>query len=124
MRRSLQFENLEQVIAEVDSLLAQGYEKSGNWSLGQICWHMRLTMQSNMSGYPTWMVVLGFPLRPLLRFFGLPRLLAGTSPAGIPTAGMLAPANAMADAAVVDASRTCLNAFALWRQPLPPHPGT
>ncbi len=123
MRRSLQFGELEQVLAEVDSLLAKGYEKSGNWSLGQICWHMRSTMESNMNGYPNWMVILGFPLRPLLRFFGLPRLLAGKSPKGIPTAGMFVPANDVADAREVAEFRKCVKAFMSWQHSLHPHPG-
>ena len=123
MRRSLQFENLEQVVAEVDRLQAKGYEKSGKWSLGQICWHMRQTMECNMNGYPTWMVVLGFPMRPLLRNIGLPRLLAGKSPKGIPTAGMFVPANDVGDAGEVEEFRKCVRAFMSWTHPLHPHPG-
>lgn len=123
MRRDLIFQSLDQVVAETESLLATGYQKHGNWSLAQICCHLRLTIESNMHGYPRWMVVLGYPLRPILRWFALPKLLRGKSPKGIPTAGMFVPAADLNDQKEVDEFVKCVEIFSQFDKPLSPHPG-
>jgi len=123
MRRKLHFESLNDTVAECERLLNSGYVKSGNWSLGQICQHIRLTMESNMNGYPKWMTILGFPLRPFMKRFGLPSLLAGKSPKGIPTAPMFTPPTNVNDVQEVDAFAQCVEQFLTWKTALHPHPG-
>ena len=123
MRRSITFENLSEMTGEADRLLKTGYRRSGNWSLGQVCCHLRLTMQGNLDGYPSWMVMLGFPLRPILRRFALPKLLAGNSPTGVPTAGIFVPPNDVDDADEVDQLKQCVVTFLESKQPMHAHPG-
>lgn len=123
MRRKLKLEDLNQVVAEAEDLLQAGYTRSGNWSLGQACCHVRLTIESNMNGYPTWMAALGFPLRPVLRWFVLPSFLAGRSPGGIPTAGMFVPADNLDDANEVAKLKQCVALFIESRTALHAHPG-
>ena len=123
MRRSLKFTCLHEAIDECESLLETGYTKSGNWSLAQICCHIRLTMERNMDGYPIWMTVLGFPLRPLLRRFMLPRLLAGNSPNGIRTARIFVPPNNGVDDREVDQLKRCIAEFIGTHESMYAHPG-
>ena len=123
MRRELICQSLDQVVAEMESLLATGYQKQGNWSLAQICCHLRMTIESNMHGYPRWMVVLGYPLRPILRWLALPKLLRGHSPNGIPTAGMFVPAANLDDQKEFEEFVGCVERFRQFDKSLSPHPG-
>ena len=123
MRRNINFSNLEEVIAECNSLLAAGYVRHGNWSLGQVCCHLRLTIDANLHGYPKWMTILGYPLRPLLRRFVLPKLLAGNSPSGVPTAGMFVPGGDLKDEQEVEQLKECIDRFLAHNGLLHAHPG-
>lgn len=123
MLRNLKFECLNQAVIESESLLSKGYSKSGNWSLAQICYHLRVSIEKNMTGYPAWMVILGYPLRPILRRFALQKLLAGDSPAGVPTAGIFVPPDNLDDASEVDQFKACVTTFLESKQPMHAHPG-
>ncbi|PQO47113.1 hypothetical protein C5Y93_05630 [Blastopirellula marina] len=122
-RRPLKLERLPDVVAECERLLQSGYTKSGNWTLAQICRHLRLTIESNMDGYPVWMTVLGYPLRPILRRFALPKLLMGNSPKGVPTAGMFVPPGDLDDGVEVGRLKECVTRFVESSAPLHGHPG-
>jgi hypothetical protein len=76
-----------------------------------------------MKGYPTWMTVLGYPLRPFLRKLMLPRLLSGNSPTGIRTAPMFVPQSDVDDTFEVTAFSQCVTDFLNDDGPLHPHPG-
>jgi len=52
-RRKVQFDSLDEALAEVKRLHQEGYERAGNWSLGQACNH--LSSEINMT--------LGAPLK-------------------------------------------------------------
>jgi len=123
MRRKLKLNTLDDVIAECSRLLENGYHPTGNWSLAQICAHLRLTMEANMQGYPRWMTAVGLPLRPLLRRFALPRLLAGNPIQGLKTAGMFIPADNLDDATELDKLEECALKFIESTEPLHAHPG-
>ncbi|MEM1225263.1 MAG: DUF1569 domain-containing protein [Planctomycetota bacterium] len=123
MRRQLAMTRLDEATAESESLLASGYSRSGNWSLAQICLHLRLTIETNMHGYPRWMTILGLPLRPILRSWVLPKLLAGDSPSGIRTANIFIPPDDVDDAKEVDRFKTCVASFLESRRPMHAHPG-
>lgn len=123
LRRNLKLDNLDDCVSECQRLLHTGYVRNGNWTLAQICAHLRLTIEANLNGYPTWMTVLGFPLRPLLRRFMLPRLLAGNSPSGVKTAGMFVPPAELDDAVEVDQFAQCVERFQSHSGELHPHPG-
>ena len=123
MRRELELANLDDAVIECDRLLETGYTKSGNWSLAQICCHIRLTMERNMNGYPKWMVVLGYPLRPILRALILPKLLSGASPSGIPTASIFVPPEHVEDKSEVDQLKQCVANFNATDDAMHGHPG-
>tara|TARA_R110002020_G_scaffold150656_1_gene327477 strand:+ start:1058 stop:1540 length:483 start_codon:yes stop_codon:yes gene_type:complete len=123
MRRQIHFEQLDEAIEECEGLLRTGYTKSGNWSLGQICCHIRLTIERNMDGYPRWMTILGIPLRPILRWLMLPRLLAGKSPNGVQTAGIFIPPNQLDDNVEVGRLKECVTAFLNSTNSMHAHPG-
>jgi len=123
MRRELTFNTLDDAVFECRRLLATGYLQTGNWNLAQMCNHLRLTMQANMRGYPAWMNMMGLPLRPLLRRFALPRLLAGNSINGVRTAGIFVPLDNLDDAMELDKFEKCVCEFKQSSSPLHAHPG-
>ncbi|MFH5803958.1 DUF1569 domain-containing protein [Alienimonas sp. DA493] len=123
MRRELLLQDLAEVNAECDRLLRSGYVRHGNWTLGQICRHLKLTIDANVDGYPWWMTALGLPLRPILRRVMLPRLLRGRSPSGIKTAARFVPPAGLDDAAEVASFKECVDRYRTRRDRLHPHPG-
>lgn len=123
LRRELLLQTSADVNAECDRLLNVGYVRHGNWTLGQICRHLRLTIDANVDGYPWWMTFLGFPLRPFLSRIMLPRLLQGRSPSGVKTAGRFVPAADLDDASEVAALKRCFERYERHRDRLHPHPG-
>ena len=54
-RRLLVFNDLDEVVRDAETLLANGYEKAGNWDLAQVAGHL-----ANWLTYP----VAGFPRAP------------------------------------------------------------
>ena len=123
MRRELRLADLDALLGECRGLYESGYERRGKWSLGQMCCHLRLTMESNMRGYPRWMTVMGWPLRPVLRRFALPRILDGRSINGVKTAGMFVPAEGLDDGEELAKLERCVAAFRGWSEELHAHPG-
>ncbi|MFK7758604.1 MAG: DUF1569 domain-containing protein [Phycisphaerales bacterium] len=123
MRRELILKDLDEAVKECRRLFESGYEAKGNWSLGQICNHIRLTMESNMRGYPKWMSVLGYPLRPVFRKLALPRLLAGRSINGVRTAGTFVPIDGLDDASELQLFEQCVEDFMNSNEELHAHPG-
>ena len=122
-RRKILFTDLNQVTEEAESLLASGYSMAGRWTLGQICSHMRTTIQANMDGFPKWMLVVGYPLRPILHWLVLPQFLKGNSPKGIKTAGMFVPPDHLNNAEEVQRLKQCVSQFLDASQPVHAHPG-
>lgn len=72
-RRELTFSSYEEVVAEIERLEQTGYEKAGQWSLGQICRHLSYYMRGSLEGFDfklPWLVrkLVGRPvLRRLLK---------------------------------------------------------
>ncbi len=50
-RRSLDFHNGDEVVAEIEKLRSSGYAKSKNWNLTQVCEHLTGTMNGGMDGF-------------------------------------------------------------------------
>ena len=50
-RRSLDLRDFDAVARDVDSLLAKGYRRAGNWDLAQICDHLSMTMEGSINGF-------------------------------------------------------------------------
>lgn len=122
-RRALKFDSLEEALIECDRLLRAGYQPSGSWTLAQMCRHLRLTIEANMDGYPAWMTLMGLPLRPFLRAFALPRILAGRSINGVRTAGRFVPPENLDDQDEVRLFEACVRDFQSYDKPLFAHPG-
>jgi hypothetical protein len=61
-RRELVFQSLDEAVVDAKLLLANGYEKQGNWSLGQCCGHLANWISYPMDGYPS----VPLLLRPLV----------------------------------------------------------
>ncbi|MFK7766266.1 MAG: DUF1569 domain-containing protein [Mariniblastus sp.] len=51
-KRPLKFDNFDAMMSEVDSLMKNGYNSNGNWTLGQTCGHVALWMQYPIDGFP------------------------------------------------------------------------
>ncbi len=51
-RRELRFETLDDAVRDAEHLLAVGYDKAGNWDLGQCCGHITEWMRFPMDGFP------------------------------------------------------------------------
>ena len=49
-RRTLRFDSLDEVVADVEVLRAHGYEQVGNWSLGQVCEHLAKGVHMSIDG--------------------------------------------------------------------------
>ena len=99
-RRKLDLRDFDAVAAEVDRLLAHGYDRAGNWSLAQACDHLSTFMRMSLEGFPLrvpW-IISGF-LGPLV----VKRLTLWTRsiPAGYKTPQPLEPTSAADDAAAV-----------------------
>lgn len=119
--RKLRFEDLRMAIEEAESLLAGGYQKRGNWSLGQVCRHLRQVQDMSVDGFPKWLSLFAF-MRPVMRRLLLPRLLRGDSPVGVRTLPMLVPANDVEDAAEVAAFRDSVERLLAFTGDFPPYP--
>jgi hypothetical protein len=50
-REGLSFANEDEAISDIQQLRA-GYEQVGGWSLPQVCWHLKITMQGRMRPGP------------------------------------------------------------------------
>ena len=69
----LKLDDLSAAVVEAESLLASGYDRRGQWAIGQICRHLCLVQNPSVDGYPKWMSLFAF-LRPLMRWWLLPKL--------------------------------------------------
>jgi hypothetical protein len=57
-RRKLKFESIDDVIAEIDRLHASGYQRLGNWSLGQMCDHIATLAEKSLAGFDTQLPII------------------------------------------------------------------
>ena len=120
--RKLQFANLQAASDEAQSLLQSGYDRCGNWSLAQICRHLRLVQDPSIDGYPRWMSLFAF-LRPVMRRTLLPRLMQGNSPIGIPTSPVFVPPAELDDADEVLLFHRSVDRFKSHQGNYAAHPG-
>jgi len=88
-RRRLSFSTYDDVIAEIERLEGSGYERLGEWSLGQACRHLGYYMRGSLDGFDfmlPWIVrrLIGRPM--LKRMLAAPRMKPGlrTIPASVP----------------------------------------
>lgn len=119
--RRLTFDNLEQAANEAECLLSEGYVVCGNWTLGQICRHLRLVQDPSVDGYPSWTKLLAF-LRPIMRRVLLPRALSDDPPRGIRTLGVFEPGDSVDDALEVKQFLASIDRFKQHSGDFHPHP--
>ena len=60
-RRVLTLDSVDAGLADARHLLVTGYTRVGNWSLGQVCWHLSRWIEYPLDGFPP----LPVPLRPV-----------------------------------------------------------
>jgi hypothetical protein len=58
-RRTLTFATLDEAVRDAERLLANGYERAGNWDLAQCCQHLAVLMGWPIDGFPR----MSFPRR-------------------------------------------------------------
>ncbi|MBL4883851.1 MAG: DUF1569 domain-containing protein [Planctomycetaceae bacterium] len=121
-RRPLLFTELDAAVAECHQLAESGYQQNGNWTLGQICRHLRLVQDPSIDGYPKWMSLFA-PIRPFMRRLLLPRLLGSNSPQGIPTSSVFIPPNDLDDETELLSFTNSVRRFQNHAGDFKPHPG-
>ena len=119
-RRALTYASLDAVMPDVDRLIL-GYDKAGQWTLGQICSHLSKALTLTVDGTPvrvSWLkrMVLG-------RLARWHVFRTGTMPAGIkvPSPKLVPPAEAD-DRAEVEALRAAIRVFLGEVGPFVSHP--
>ena len=73
-RRPLQFANMLQAADDAERLQATGYDRAGNWSLGEVLSHLNKTV--NMAFEPVSFGVPGL-LKPVLKWFVFGKMQRG-----------------------------------------------
>jgi hypothetical protein len=58
VRRKLAFATLDDAVRDAEYLLANGYDRAGNWDLAQVCSHLAAWMRFPMDGFPKIPLVL------------------------------------------------------------------
>lgn len=71
-RRRLQFADFAAVLAEADGLIVTGYDRLGQWSLGQMATHLAIVSEMARQGFPWY---LPWPIYWPVRWFALPGVL-------------------------------------------------
>lgn len=125
-RRQLRFNDLDEVVRDAESLLANGYEKAGNWDLAQCCKHLAEWLRFPVEGFPK----MPLPLRPLFwmarKTVGRKKLLeyigTGSFPAGKPTMPQTVAPPGGDPREAVDALRTSVERLKAYGGPIVPSP--
>ena len=118
-RRTLAFNSLDQVMPDVDRLMA-GYTKVGNWSLGQACNHLTKGVVAAIDGADfkaPWL--LRMTLAPI---FLRQILKSGKMREQIKVPKSLLPKPGLDDRAEAEALRAALQLYAAHTGPLADHP--
>ncbi|MCC6125923.1 MAG: DUF1569 domain-containing protein [Pirellulales bacterium] len=119
-RRSLQFQGLNDAIDDIRLLQRVGYERRGNWSLGQICDHLAIFFRGSLDGFDTkfpWIV------RATVGKFVLRRIFeAGKMRTGVKVPKRFLPAGVRADAVAADELVELIDRFGRKSEPLEPSP--
>jgi hypothetical protein len=118
-RRDLRFNTLDQVMPDVDRLLA-GYEALGNWSLGQVCSHLARTVVDSVEGFPgrlPWVIRATFGRWTRNRI-----LTSETIPEGVWLPEAARPKPNLDDRAEAEALRAAFRLFSARSGPTADHP--
>jgi hypothetical protein len=50
-RRPLEFHDMHEVVADVQRLQDEGYDRAGNWTLSQVCDHLAIFFRGSLDGF-------------------------------------------------------------------------
>jgi hypothetical protein len=118
-RRPLSFSNLSEVMPDVDRAL-RGYDKVGNWSLGQVCNHISGALRFTVEGYPArapWLVRV--TIAPLV----FRRVMkTGQMPENARVPDVFLPKPALDDRAEAEALRGAIQLYVEHTEPMALHP--
>ena len=118
-RRTLDFARLDDVMPDVDRLLA-GHATAGNWSMGQICNHLAGTYRMSVEGFG---VKAPWLLRATLgRVFKKKVLGERRMKAGIKVPERFLPKPGLDDRAEAEALRSSIAHYRSHPEPRAPHP--
>ncbi len=125
-KRELKYENLDEMLSDVQALQSGGYVSNGNWTLGQACGHVADWMRFPMDGFPR-------PPLPMRAMFWLmkvtvaPRMkrkiLAEGFQGGMPTAPETVPAaGSITDEQGIQKLNETVSRLKAWNRELIPSP--
>jgi len=118
-RRTLTFANLDEMMAEVDRLLA-GHRTLGRWSLGQVCNHLSGAIRASVEGIP---FKLPWIVRKLIGPIAKRRVLGrGRLPDGMKLPEAYAPKPGLDARAEAESLRATIRYFTAHAGPLGSHP--
>ncbi|MBL8867280.1 MAG: DUF1569 domain-containing protein [Planctomycetia bacterium] len=124
-RRPLRFDSLAEVVRDAENLLANGYDKAGNWDLGQCANHLAYWLTCPIDGFGKAPLVAQAFLWFARNTVGpgqLKKILAN----GFPPGGMTDPASVKPsdgnDAAAVQKLKTAVARFEAHDGPIVPSP--
>jgi hypothetical protein len=125
-RRTLRFDDLDDVVREAESLRASGYHRAGAWDLAQVCTHLAEWMRFPLDGFPRPPAPIRAMLWVMKNTFGrrqLRKVLATSSmPAGGPTMPETVAAAGGDETAAVERLRQTVARFKAHTGPLHPSP--
>jgi hypothetical protein len=120
MRRTPRFYSYDEVLADAEALLGNGYEREGNWGLGQVCAHLSKTMERSLDGFPS---AMPLPMRILARWVALGGILKHKQhQRRFPAPPYLMPPDAEEDRDGLEKLRTALSRLKDHSGDLRPHP--
>ena len=109
-RRTLRLHSLDEAACDAERLLVTGYDRAGNWNLGQVCEHMALVMNLSIDGFPS---KFPWPMRVVARWLYLRPILAHrVFRKRMPAPKYLLPLEMADDAAGVERLRGAIRRFA------------
>lgn len=125
-RRTLKFATLADAVRDAENLLANGYDRVGKWSLGQVCGHLANWLTYPIDGFPKvplllrpvlWMLKVTTGKRKLKTY-----LETRSFPAGAPTVPQSVPPATAEDADGVAKLKAAVERFIAHTGPVLPSP--
>lgn len=119
-RRPLRFDHLDDVVREAESLLAAGYTRAGQWSLGQMCDHLAQTVERCQDGFP---MMMPAPIRWLITWIAWKKVLRHEQiNRAVPAPKWLQPPDQIEDRAGVERLKAAIARYHKHTGPLHPSP--
>lgn len=125
-RRQLRFDTLAAAVRDAETLLANGYDKTGNWTLAQCCGHVANWLSYPLDGFPKIPLFLQPVMWLMRKTVGRPKyeqyVREQSFPAGKPTIPQSVPTATDEDAAAVAKLRAAVERYEAHTGTLHPSP--